>query len=97
MKTLKYLAEERGDEGGWFLYEGMPEDPPEPVACEDRHLEVLLGREGITRSSLRPMGDIVLDGSRYEARASAGVICTGQAVRVTQVERGILVVAPAGE
>lgn len=45
----------------------------------------LVGREGVARSALRPVGSIEIDGVRHEALAEGVAIEPGQRVRITAI------------
>jgi membrane-bound serine protease (ClpP class) len=58
--------------------------------------EALLGREVAVSEPLSPIGAVVVDGERYQARRAdgAGTIAAGDRVRVVRVEGNTILVAP---
>ena len=50
---------------------------------DDANLAGLLGREGVAATTLRPGGQVEVDGRRYEARVEIGAIDRGRRVVVT--------------
>ena len=64
---------------------------------EADHHESLVGREGVTETTLRPSGAIRIDGRRVIATAESGMIEQGQTVRVVRAVGMNVVVRPADE
>jgi membrane-bound serine protease (ClpP class) len=56
------------------------------------HLRSLISKTGIAITSLRPGGQIEVEGERYDAMADGGFISAREAVRVVDVSGNILVV-----
>jgi membrane-bound serine protease (ClpP class) len=56
------------------------------------HIRKLIGKAGVAVTSLRPSGQIEVDGERYDAIADGGFISRDETVRVTEVSGNILVV-----
>ncbi len=52
----------------------------------------LIGKSGITLSSLRPMGNVEIDNEVYEASSLVGYIEKGESVVVTGIENSVLIV-----
>lgn len=57
-------------------------------------LEALIGREGVAKSALRPVGTIEIDGERHEALAEGVAIEPGQKVRVSAIVNAQIKVRP---
>ena len=49
-------------------------------------LEALVGKSGRALTSLRPVGEVDIEGTRHEALAQGGALDRGDAVRVTGVD-----------
>lgn len=63
---------------------------------ETEDLSVLVGREGVAHSPLRPSGRVEIDGTLYDAKSSLGYVEPGSSVRVTGTEGWAIVVEEAG-
>lgn len=63
---------------------------------ETEDLSVLVGREGVAHSPLRPSGRVEIDGTLYDAKSSLGYVEPGSSVRVTGTEGWSIVVEEAG-
>lgn len=57
-------------------------------------LEALVGRQGVAKSALRPVGTIEIDEERYEALAEGVAIEAGQKVRVSSIVDAKIKVRP---
>ncbi len=75
--------------------------PDEEISERDRleresqeALQALIGREGVARSALRPVGTIEIDDERYEALAEGEAIEPGQKVRITSIVDAKIKVRP---
>ena len=66
--------------------------PPGEATPEAAGLGVLLGREGVAETLLRPGGAVRVDGRRIIASAESGLIEKGTAVKVVRVAGGDVVV-----
>lgn len=83
---------------GWW---GVGKVAKSPLALQD-HLESgeksadpsLVGREAAAETGLRPVGRVVLDGIRYEARSTGRFVEPGETVRVTGEESDRLLIRP---
>ncbi len=47
-------------------------------------LHALIGKEGTAATTLRPSGEVTVDGHRYDARAEFGLIEAGQVIKVVR-------------
>ena len=73
----------------------------QPLALQDR-LERgekiadldLVGRDATVETGLRPVGRVVLDGIRHEARSTGRFVEPGETVRVVGGESGRLLIRP---
>lgn len=83
---------------GWW---GVGKVAKSPLALQ-AHLESgekvsdpsLLGREATVETGLRPVGRVVLDGIRHEARSTGRFVEPGETVRVVGGESGRLLIRP---
>lgn len=57
-----------------------------------KDLEVLVGREGITVTDLRPAGKIDIDGVTFDVRSEGPFIEKGRRVKIERIQGGSLVV-----
>ena len=60
-------------------------------------LEKLIGDKGLTRTSLKPNGVVLVNGQRQRARSEEGTIPVNTRVEVIDVNRSTLIVRPADE
>ncbi|MEM1186465.1 MAG: NfeD family protein [Planctomycetota bacterium] len=61
---------------------------------EEADRAALVGQEAITLTDLRPVGEIRIDGQRYEATAISGLVDAGSRVRVVKVDSSHIRVKP---
>jgi membrane-bound serine protease (ClpP class) len=57
-------------------------DATNDATPEARELHELIGKEGTAATTLRPSGEVTIEGRRYDARAEFGLIEAGRAVKV---------------
>lgn len=57
-----------------------------------KDLEVLVGREGITLTDLRPAGKIDIDGVTFDVRSEGPFVEKGKKVKIERIQGGSLVV-----
>lgn len=62
------------------------------VQFEQTNVSDVIGASGITRTDLRPMGRVEINGTNYEAKTLAEFISAGTEVKVVGLENGILLV-----
>jgi membrane-bound ClpP family serine protease len=83
---------------GWW---GVGKVAKSPLALQD-HLDSgekpsdpsLAGRDALAETGLRPVGRVILDGIRHEARSSGRFVEPGETVRVIGEESDRLLVRP---
>jgi len=83
---------------GWW---GVGKVARSPLALQD-HLDsgekvsdpTLIGKEALVETGLRPVGRVVLDGIRHEARSTGRFVEPGETVRVVREESERLLVRP---
>ena len=61
---------------------------------ESAQLELLVGRQGVASSFLRPAGIVEIDGQRIDAMAESDLIAAGSTVEVVQVSGMKVIVRP---
>lgn len=69
--------------------EGDEGDRPLPGIPSGNELFALVGREGVVRSDLRPVGSIEIAGERFEAISESGMVKAGTPVRVSSIGDGL--------
>ena len=83
---------------GWW---GVGKVAKSPLALQE-HLESgekimgldLVGRDAVVETGLRPVGRVVLDGIRHEARSTGRFVDPGETVRIVGGESGRLLIRP---
>jgi membrane-bound serine protease (ClpP class) len=69
-------------------------DATNDATPEAGELHELVGREGTAATTLRPSGEVTVDGRRYDARAEFGMIAIGEAIKVVRAGGTDVVVRP---
>lgn len=59
-------------------------DATNDATPESGELHTLIGKQGQAATTLRPSGEVTVDGKRYDARAEFGMIESGRAVKVVR-------------
>jgi membrane-bound serine protease (ClpP class) len=69
-------------------------DATNDATPESKTLHDLIGKHGTAVTTLRPSGEVKVDGRRYDARAEYGLIESGQTVEVIRASGTDVVVRP---